>query len=269
MRDLSVVKQPVPQILYCLSCTVAVLIIVFSLAGLFFSSILYPTEAIRRTFYSNDFVNLLLCVPVLIASMWFTRRGSLAGLLLWPGVLLTVIYNYVAYAAAGLPLLLTAGYAILIVIDAYVIIQLLTRLNAETIRTRLLCTVHERFTGGLLAVSGLLFFIRAVIQIATFLPGQSASPEAALPTLIADLIITPVWIVGGILLWLKKPAGYVCAPGLLFQASLLFISLLIYFILMPIAAAVPFPASDFAVIAVMSLFFLIPFGLIMRGLIRN
>ena len=83
--------------------------------------------------------------------------------------------------------------------------------------------------------------------------------------LIADGLTTALWIIGGLYLWRKQPAGYACGAGLLFQASMLFVGLLAFFILQPIIAGVPFPLEDFFVILGMGLVVFVPFGLFLRG----
>jgi len=47
--------------------------------------------------------------------------------------------------------------------------------------------------------------------------------ETELALHISDFLITPAWIIGGVLLWRRKEFGYVIGLGLLFQASMLFI----------------------------------------------
>jgi hypothetical protein len=42
----------------------------------------------------QDAFNLVVGVPLLLGSMWFARRGSLIGLLFWPGALFYVLYWY-------------------------------------------------------------------------------------------------------------------------------------------------------------------------------
>lgn len=245
---------------YRLSLAAAVLLAAASLAGLLFPQILYPTEQIRRSFVSNDVVNLLIGLPILLGAMWLSQRGSLLGLLLWPGGLFFVTYNYLAYAVA-LPLTVQfIAYLALVVLSGSAIIRLLSSLDAAALRERLSGAVHERIAGGVLAVFGTLFFLRGIAQLAQ---GAVSGPELAVT--IADLLITPFWIMGGILLWRKHALGYACGLGLLFQGSMLFIGLLAFFILQPILSAVPFPRVDFIVIAVMGLVFFIPFGLFLRG----
>jgi hypothetical protein len=82
---------------------------------------------------------------------------------------------------------------------------------------------------------------------------------------VTDLLIMPFWVIGGILLWRRQAFGYVTGTGLLFQASMLFVGLLVFFILQPFIAAVPFPIADFVIILVMGMVCFIPFGLFVRG----
>ncbi len=85
----------------------------------------------------------------------------------------------------------------------------------------------------------------------------------------ADLLVTPVWVIGGILLWRRQAFGYVLGTGLLFQASMLFVGLLGFFVLQPQLAGTPFRAADFAVILVMGLVCFVPFGLFVRAVMRG
>ena len=86
---------------YRLSLVVAVLMAVVSAAGLVLSSAglygndpelgLGMTEAeaglLVPGLLGQDAFNLIVGVPLLPGSMWRARRGSLVGLLLWPGAL--------------------------------------------------------------------------------------------------------------------------------------------------------------------------------------
>ncbi len=48
-----------------------------------------------------DAANLILGLPALLGSMWFVRRGSLIGLLLWPCALFYALYDYALYLIGG------------------------------------------------------------------------------------------------------------------------------------------------------------------------
>ena len=70
-------------------------------------------------------------------------------------------------------------------------------------------------------------------------------------------------------MWQKKALGYVVGAGLIFQASMMFVGLLIYFVLQSIVADIPFPLTDFIVIFFMGWVCFIPFGLYVRGIITR
>ncbi len=254
---------------YTLSLTVAVLMAAASLAGLSLATTLYPTVELRQSFLANDVVNLFIALPMLVGAMIAARRGSLLGLLFWPGALLYVTYNYTAYAVAVLPALQSIAYLSMAILSAYTVVLLFGRMDAPAIRDRLAGRVPVRLAAGVLVGLGGLFFLRAVAQIAGAMTSQQALAKPEVGVLVADLLITPFWIVGGILLWRKHPIGYASGAGLLFQASMLFVGLLVFFILQPVLAGMPFPIQDFAVVAVMGLVCFIPFGLFVRGAISG
>jgi hypothetical protein len=269
MKNSSDLTFQTPGAVYTLSQAVAILMAAASLAGIFFQSNLYQTETLRRAFFANDLANLLIGVPILLGSLEMAKRGKLIGFLLWPGALFYVTYNYVAYAAAGLSALQIVFYLALAFLSVYAIFRLLASLDAAAISKKLIGTVPERLTGGVLTGLGALFLVQALAQVIVILSGQPVPAGATVPTVVADLATIPAWIIGGILLWRKQPLGYLCGMGLLFQASMLFVGLLIYLFLQPILYAVSFPTSDFVVVFVMGLVCFIPFGLFVRGTAKS
>ncbi len=254
---------------YVLSYLVALLMIVVSLAGLIFSAALYPTQELKQAFVANDVVDLFIGLPLLLGAMALARRGKLAGLLFWPGALLYVIYNAIAYAVALPWTVQFVVYVAQVALSSYAVIRLLTSIDAVAVRQHLTGAVPEKFAGGVLAGLGGLFFLRTVAQIVGVLTGGQVVTGAEMAVLIADLVCTPLWVAGGIWLWRKRALGYVSGAGLLFQASMLFVGLLVLFLLQPWLAGVPFPAGDFVVILVMGLICFVPLGLFVRGVLTK
>ncbi len=260
------VKRDLTQV-FIVSLVVALLMAVIALVSLFFQSAVYPTEELRRSFISNDVVNLLIGLPILLGAMALAKRGRLIGLLFWPGALYYITYNYLAYTIA-IPFNWTVVlYVALIALSIYSIVRLLASVDTAVVRQRLQGAVSERFSGGVLAGFGILFFVMQVSKIVQGLNGQTVLSGADLALAVTDLIVTPTWVAGGILLWRRRPLGYLTGAGLLFQASMLFIGLLVFFLLQPLVARVPFPAADFVVVLVMGLICFVPFGLFLRGII--
>jgi hypothetical protein len=235
-----------------------------SLAGLLFSTSFYPTLELREAFLTNDVVNLVIGLPCLLGSLVLARKGSLLGQLTLPGALLYTTYNYLVYTAAFQPGWQFALFTSLVLLSGWTLIRLISSLDRSAARQRLAGKVPERFSGGVLALFGVLFFLRGAWQIA-----QGSLAGAALATVIADLLITPLWVAGGVLLWRKHSLGYISGAGLLFQGSTLFLGLLVFFILQPFVNGTPFPVVDFAVVLSMGLVFFIPFGLFVRGLAQK
>jgi hypothetical protein len=253
---------------YRLSYAVAILMFMVSLAGLLFPDGLYPSDDLRRAFVPNDVVNLLIGLPILLGSLTLTRGSRLVGLLFWPGALLYSLYNYIAYAVAMPMTVQFVAYLALVILCTSTIFLLVTRMDALAIQRRLSGAVPEKFGGGVLVGLGVMFFIMRAGVIAQALTGV-AQNKAEAAVAIADLFVMPVLVIGGVLLWQRKPLGYVSGAGLLFQASMLFIGLLAIFILQPFLTAASFSLVDFGVVFAMGLVCFIPFGLFLRGIIKN
>lgn len=250
---------------FALSWLITLLLTALSLAGLLFPFAIYPSADLRRAFLANDVVNLLIGLPVLVVSMLSARRGGWMGQLFWLGALLYVIYNAIAYAVALFPSWIVLLHAALLVLSLIALVGVLTSLDLSDTQRRLKGRVPERLAAGVLVSLGTLFFLRSIGQVT----GGAAplSPEFAVA--VADLLVTPVWVLGGILLWRHQAAGYALGAGLLFQASLLFVGLLVFFLLQPLLLGESFPVADFVAIFGMSLVCFIPFGWFVRGMLRS
>jgi uncharacterized protein YacL len=101
------------------------------------------------------------------------------------------------------------------------------------------------------------------------LTGQAMLARPDLAVLVADLLTTPAWVAGRLLLWRRQALGYVTSAGLLFQTSMLFIGLLIFFVLQPFLTATSFPLVDFVVVFAIGLVCFIPFSLFVRAVIKK
>jgi hypothetical protein len=57
--------------------------------------------------------------------------------------------------------------------------------------------------------------------------------------------------------------------GLLFQASMLFVGVIVYFLLQPALAGTPLAVADIAVLAAMSMLCFVPLALVGRGILQR
>lgn len=254
---------------YALSLVITLLLAGLSLGGLLYQSRLYPTGEMRQSFVANDVVNLLIGLPILLGSMWLTRRGQLVGLLLWPGALLYVLYNYIAYVF-GIPFgLFSWGYLALAGLSAYAIYEILKGLEGQSVQERLSGVVPVKISGWILIVFGVAFLFRAVGVIAQASLDGTRLPASEIGVLIADLVLSMPMVVGGAWLLRRMPLGYVSGLGLLFAASMLFIGLIVFLLLQPVLTVAPFSPVDVIVVFIMGLVCFIPFVLFLRAVVSK
>ncbi len=263
-----VFAQPSLKGVYLASVAIAAGASLVSLWGLGAGSI-YPSQELREAFVPNDAATLLVGVPLLVGSMWLAWRGWLLGLLAWPGALLYMLYNFLAYALAmpvGLPILVHLS---LVSASLYATLGLLSGIDARAVQRRLVGAVSERLAGVVLIALGLLFLASVLGAITAAVVSQTAIPEIELAVHTADFLIAPAWVIAGTLLVRRSAIGYVAGLGLLIQGSMLFVALAVLILLQPGLTGVPLMLGDLAVVLAMGLVCFVPTGLFVRGVLRE
>ena len=254
---------------YVSSSLVALLLTVVSLAGLLFQDTVYPTAELAQSFVVTDLVNLIIGLPILLASMWFAHRSKLVGLLFWPGALFFVIYHFIVYIYVMPLSWMFLLYITLLVLSIYAMISLVASIDGRVVGERLSDRVPERLAGGVLIGLGAFSLLRNLSVLADAILNQTTLPITELGVIISDFILIPAWIIGGLLLWRRQALGYVGGTGLLFQGSMLFVGLIVWLILTPLMTGAPFVPLDVIVVAIMGMICFIPFGLFVRGVIAG
>jgi hypothetical protein len=250
---------------YVLSLVVAGLMVVVSVAGILYPTVLYPTAELLEGFVPNDVVNLLIGVPILLGSMWLARRGKLVGVLFWPGALFYGFYAYLVYVLSMPLSVVFLGHLTLVMLSGYTMIGVVAQIDRDVVHQRLAGVVPEKASGGVLAGLGFLFLVMTTSAMVGAIINQTPIGVVDLALHIVDFLLTPTWIIGGVLLWRRKAFGYVTGLGLLFQASMLFIGLIGILIIQPFITAGPFALIDVIMVAVMGLTCFIPLALFIRG----
>lgn len=215
----------------------------------------------------QDLFNLFVGVPLLLGSMWLARRGSLAGLLLWPGMLFYALYWYVLYVVGapfgGLFLL----YVPLVTLSAYALLSLVASIDAEAVRRGLDGVVPARIIGGILVVLALLTFGQdATGALLTALAGDAPEAPAARPVWISDLVLqAPSVLAVGLLLWLRRPLGYATGAGMLFQYGLSALGFVASMAIAWVLSGAPFDVATNVVLIVFGAVCFVPLIFFVRG----
>jgi len=254
---------------YVLSLVGVILMAAVSLGGLLYPSTFYPTDELLQSFVPTDAVNLFVGLPILLGSMWLTRRGKLVGLLFWPGALLYVLYNYIAYVFGVSFSLFTFAYLALVLLSTYCILALLKSIDKKSVQEQLSEGVPVRTAGLVLVVFGVLFTFRAISMIAGASSNQTMLPISEIGVLIADVVISIPMTASGVSLLRRSSLGYVTGLGFLFVASMSFIGLIMFLLLQPVLTDAPFVLVDIIVVFIMGLICFIPFGLVVRGVVST
>jgi hypothetical protein len=207
---------------YLASIVVAVVMTIASLAGLIWGTTIYPMTDMKLfpLFVGQDALNLIVGLPLLLGSMWLAHRGSLIGLLLWPGALFYVAYDY-GYYVLGAPInWFFLAYIGLVTASMYAALAVVVSIDADMIRERFFGNVPRRAVGGFLAGLAVLFTtLWTALNISALASGTPLDDVARVVTIMDLTLQLPALFVGGILLWRGAPIAYIVAPGLLLQAA--------------------------------------------------
>jgi hypothetical protein len=274
------------KLAYLLSAIVAILIAAVSAAGLALGSTggLYgadPLHALGVTeaeagllvpgLLGQDMFNLVVALPLLLGAMWLARRGSLVGLLLWPGMLFYVLYWYVLYLIGAPFSVLFLLYVSLVTLSAYAIIALVASIDGGRVRQRLAEVVPARLVGGILVVLALLTLAQdASGAFVTALSGNAPIDPAARHVWISDLALqAPAVLVGGLLLFRGEALGYVAGAGLLLQYGLSAIGFVASMALQAVLAGSPVDVATSVVLIVFGVVCFVPLALFVLGAARS
>lgn len=264
-------RDPSPYLVQ--SAILTVILVSSSILGLTRQSESYPTPSFRLAFVANDAANLLVGVPILITSAYLTTTTkSLAGVLLWPGALAYHLYSSLTYIVA---LSSSSIFGVVFILHLSAVLISLRNLCGITLDGTAVkdCILHKnvhgptKFGGAILTLWGALFSVRALGML---LSSDTLKPmdQVESAVCIADIVIGLAWIWGGVELYYQSAVGL--GLGLLFQASALFVGLVVILVVRPfLVPGTTFEFMDVAVVAVMGLTVIIPFVSFLRIALRN
>lgn len=268
VNSLSPFRQP--RIFYFFSWIVAILMTGTSILGIAFHSILYPTDTLYQSFVPTDIVNLVLGLPALIVSMWLSHRGQIIGWICWIGALFYVAYTYIAYLIAIPFHYLFLPYLLLISFSVYTLLGMVMNTDGQVLHNHLIDRVPAKISGGILfGLAVFILFRQSGLIVSAYFETQ-AIDQTEIALWIADLTLAcPSLFIAGILLWKKKPLGYILGGGLLFVYALLSIAAIIVLGIQPYISTVTVDWIGIIVLCLMAMACLVPFSYFVRGVKGN
>lgn len=176
----------------------------------------------------QDAVNLLVTVPALLVAAYLAARGSIAGRLVWLGLLLYVIYSYVLYAFFVHFNWLFPIYVAALGCAFWAAVGCVSGSTIERLGARLDRGRPDRLPAAYLMASALLFAALWLSDIVRAI-AAGAVPRDVIdvglpvnPVHVLDLaFVLPAMAATSVSLWKRRPAGlFFATPLMTFAAAM-------------------------------------------------
>jgi hypothetical protein len=199
--------------------TVIIVVLTFAAAagGLFMDELYKDTSSFAlNAWYANDIILLAVGLPLLIAALVLSIRGSLRGQFVWLGMLNFTIYNYSYYLFGAALNSFFLIYVALFTLAMYSLVLGLVFLDYNKIEKAFKQTAPVKGISIfmiLLAITlGGAWIFQWVIFVLNGTPPQIMLNLQSSNNLVATLDLTfvvPLCFVAAYYLWNRKPVGYV------------------------------------------------------------
>ncbi|MDR7238240.1 hypothetical protein [Neobacillus drentensis] len=171
---------------------------------------------------AQDYVTLFLGVPLLLFSLYLSRKGRLKGYLLLTGTLGYFLYTYASYSFLSMYNSMFLVYVILM--SASFFAFTLEMISFEIAKLPLFFKekLPVKLIGGFLLfasfVFGMMWLAKIVQPFINHSPTEGIEHYTTLVIQALDLgFIVPVGIIAGILLIMRKPFGYLLASVIIIK----------------------------------------------------
>ena len=203
---------------YILSSIIAILATLASAGGLFLDDLYRDNPFVTSLWGGNDLVTLVVAVPMLVAALILSMRGSHRAQLVWLAMLNYMLYNYAFYLFGAAFNWFFLIYVALFTLSMFALIFGLVNIDVNRI--------GQEFRGRtpVKLISSYMLFVAIGLSIVYITQSLGFVATGQLPEIVVktghptsvvfalDLsLLVPVFILGAIWLWKRRPWGYVLA----------------------------------------------------------
>ncbi len=191
---------------------------------------------------AQDAVTLLVGLPLLIAALLWARNGALGGQLLLSGTLAYFLYTYASltFLSAYNPLFLV--YVAVFSLSLFALILSIRQVDVESLPGRFSEKLPLKLIAGFMAFISLMLMLMWLGRIAPSLSGEVApyglEHYTTLVIQALDLgVVMPVGLLAAVLLWQRKPWGYMLASLVMIKGLTLLLAINAMVVAMAMAGA--------------------------------
>jgi hypothetical protein len=201
-----------------LSMMITIGAVISSLGGLFIKDLYRDNLFVSSVWKANDFVTLIVAVPVLLASINLLKQESKRAKLVWLAMLDYMLYNYAFYLFAAAFNKFFLLYVALFTMSIFALIFSLVNIDVQVIGQSFREKTPVKWISSYMLFVAISLSMIYVIQSANFivsgeLPAiieTTGHPTNIVFALDLSLLI-PILVLGAIWLWKRQPWGYILA----------------------------------------------------------
>lgn len=251
------------------SISIICLVFIVSLAGIVYHDQIYsPIQNINNL--ATDWFNILIILPLLIATLFLISKNNLLALLLWPGLLLYFVFIYLFYLISISFQWISLSYLVITPLSGYTTIGIVGKINSEKTFGYLEQLVPTTFAGGLLILFGVFFILLDIGNIINSLDSQSIIPlDTYVPWIVDFTVGIPLLLIVGVIIIQKKQLGYVLGPGLLLYVILLDLGVSILYIFKWLYHEPDFDIFAMVIFSIITLVCIFPFYVYKRNELKT
>ncbi len=192
-----------------LSRILTVLAAIASGGGLVLANLYRDSEFYKMAWLTNDGVTLFLVVPLLIATIHYSRQGSQRAQLVWMGLLAYLFYNYAFYLFGAAFNWFFLLYTAILSISMYALAIGLWRLDVPAIGSNFSEKTPVKWIAGFLLLMALPLALVEIGQCIHFIFTDKVPEPPSLIFALDLTFIVPNMILAAILLVRRRAWGFV------------------------------------------------------------
>ncbi len=220
------IKQQELKIYFLMSIIIAIFMFIATLGGLIIPGLYtrygFDNQYLLAQVYGQDFLTLVVILPLFIISLIYAMRGSLRWTLVWLGCLGYNLYTYITYAFSNVYNDFFLIHCLLYSLSLYSIIGVLMKMDAESVKSQFSEKTPIKLVGFfLIAFSSLMMFVRLSDIVPYLIMGKKPASivQSGWTTIYAiDLgFFLPATIITGVILLKRNAYGYIFAAIILIK----------------------------------------------------